>query len=80
MVLQALGEDRLHAGGDLRDQHCLRGVGLSRGERRADRVHPAVDALDQVDEQAEQRRDSHHDDEADDDDGYPESVLGGVHR
>ena len=75
-----LGEHRVHAGGHLRDQHGAGGVGLRRGERPADGVHPVVDPLDQVDEQAEQRRDSHHDDEADDDDGYPESVLGGVHR
>src|SRR6185437_5018608 len=79
MVLQALGEDRVDAGGDLRDQHRVGGVRLRGLEGVPDGDHPAVDVLDQVDEQAEQDRDRHEDDRADDERAHPQGVLSGVH-
>src|SRR6516164_3653160 len=79
MVLQALGEDGLDAGGDLRDQHGVRGVRLRRLERVPDRDDPPVDDLHQVDEQAEQRRDRDHHDDAEDVRRQPQVVLGRGH-
>src|ERR1700733_3010837 len=79
-MLEPLGEHRVHAGGDLRDQHRAGGVGLRRGQRGGDRLYQVQYSLDPVDEQAEQCRYGDHDDEADDDDGHPQGVLGGVHR
>src|SRR6516164_6538379 len=79
MVLQALGEDGLDAGGDLRDQHGVRGIRLRRLERVPDGDDPAVDDLHQVDEQAEQSRDRDHHDEAEDVRDRPQVVLGRGH-
>ena len=54
MVLQAFGQDRLDAARDLRNQHGVGGVRCGRVERVPHRDDPAVDDLDQVDEQAQQ--------------------------
>src|ERR1700685_3801226 len=79
MVLEALREDGLHTGGNLRDQHGIGGIRRGRLERVPDRDDPAVDDLHQVDEQAQQGRDGDNHDNAENVRDRPQVVLGGGH-